>query len=58
MKAEDNLEPITVTVETALRITGLGRTKFYQLINKDVVKTITVGKRRLVNYSSLKALVQ
>lgn len=52
------LKPITVTVETGLKITGLGRTKFYQLINQGVIKTITIGRRRLVTYASLEALVQ
>jgi excisionase family DNA binding protein len=50
--------PVTVTVPTALRLTGLGRTKFYELINEGRIKTVTVGRRRLVVYSSLEALAE
>lgn len=51
-----NLKPITVTVETALKVSGLGRTKFYELINEGTIKTITIGRRRLVVFASLEAL--
>jgi excisionase family DNA binding protein len=53
---QENLKPITVTVETALKISGLGRTKLYELINAGTIKTITIGRRRLVVYASLEAL--
>jgi excisionase family DNA binding protein len=49
--------PITVTVNEALRITGLGRTTLYKLIGQEKVKTILIGRRRLVIYDSLEALV-
>ena len=32
-------KPITVTVNAALDLTGLGRTKFYELIQSGVIKT-------------------
>ena len=50
------LKPITVTIETALTISGLGRTKFYELINDGRIKTIRIGRRRLVIFSSLEEL--
>ncbi|MEQ1706213.1 MAG: helix-turn-helix domain-containing protein [Rickettsiales bacterium] len=50
------LKPITVTVDNALRLSGLGRTKFYELINQGKIKTTTIGRRRLVAYSSLEEL--
>lgn len=53
---KNTILPITVTIENALRISGLGRTKLYQLINDGTVKTVTVGRRRLVVYSSLEDL--
>jgi excisionase family DNA binding protein len=52
----ENLKPITITVETALRVSGLGRTKLYQLIKEGKLRTVTVGRRRLVVYSSLEEL--
>ena len=53
---QTQLKPVTVTVENALMLCGLGRTKFYQLCNEGRIKTITVGRRRLVVYSSLEEL--
>lgn len=52
-----NFEPISVTVADACRVTGLGKTKLYQLINDSVVTSAIVGGRRLVQFASLKALV-
>lgn len=56
--SEENLKPILVTINNALRICGLGRTKLYQLISQGVVKTTKIGKRRLVNYNSLELLAE
>lgn len=56
MHDHKELKPITVTVDTALRISGLGRTKLYQLIGSGEIKTVTVGRRRLVVYASLEDL--
>jgi excisionase family DNA binding protein len=53
---EGNIKPITVTVNTALRLTNLGRTTVYKLIGQGKIKTITIGRRRLVVYSSLEEL--
>lgn len=53
---QTQLKPVTVTVETALKLSGLGRTKFYQLANEGRIKTITIGRRRLVVFASLEAL--
>jgi len=56
MEHHTTLKPVTVTVETALKLSGIGRTKLYQLIGEGVIKTITVGRRRLVVFSSLEEL--
>ncbi len=50
-------KPLTVTVEDACRITGLGRTRLYELIASGALKSTTIGRRRLVMYSSLEALI-
>ncbi len=50
-------EPLTVTIPTARSITGLGTTTIYQLIKDNRLQTVKVGRRTLVTYSSLKALV-
>ena len=50
------IKPITVTVTTALAVTGLGRTKFYELVKAGRVRTVAIGRRTLVVYASLEEL--
>ena len=50
-------EPLTVTVQTALKITGLGNTTLYALIKDGKLVTSKVRGRTLIDYQSLKALV-
>ena len=49
--------PLAVTVPTACRISGLGRTLIYQLINAGELVALKVGRRRLVTYASIEALI-
>ena len=42
-----------VTVKAARSLTGLGNTKIYELIGEERLKSITVGRRRLIVYSSI-----
>ena len=48
---------LTCTIAEACEVTGLGRTKIYELIGDGRVSTTTVGRRRLVIVQSLLALV-
>ena len=48
---------LTCTVAEACEVTGLGRTKIYELIGNGRVTTTTVGRRRLIIVQSLLALV-
>jgi hypothetical protein len=50
-------EPITIPVKEALRISGLGLTKIYELINDGRLETVKIDNRRLVIYESLKSLL-
>lgn len=45
--------PIWVTVIEARRISGLGVTKIYEMLKSGELRTTTVGRRRLIAYSSL-----
>lgn len=49
---------ISCTIEQACEATGLGRTKLYMLMDAGVLKSVTVGRRRLVLMESLIALLQ
>jgi excisionase family DNA binding protein len=48
---------LTCTVAGACEVTGLGRTKIYELIGNGRITTTTIGRRRLVIVQSLLALV-
>jgi excisionase family DNA binding protein len=48
---------LTCTIAEACEVTGLGRTKLYQLISDGHVVTTTIGRRRLVLVQSLLAVV-
>jgi excisionase family DNA binding protein len=51
------LPPLTVTVPTALSISGLGRSKLYELLAKGDIQSVRIGRRRLINFESLKAFL-
>lgn len=54
----DTRNIISCDIPEACRITGLGRTTLYNLINTGRVKAVTVGRRRLVLVDSLRALIE
>ena len=45
-------------VKDACAAAGIGRTKLYELINNGTLRTVLVGRKRLVNADSLRALVE
>jgi len=48
---------LTCTIDDACEVTGLGRTKLYELIGDGRIVTTTIGRRRLVLVRSLVALL-
>ena len=48
--------PILVTVPEACRLSGLGRTKIFELIAQQKLKSVAIGRRRLVVFASIEAL--
>jgi excisionase family DNA binding protein len=53
---EQKIEPLTVRISTAVRITGLSRSRIYELIQSGDLDTVKVGRATLVQFASLKAL--
>jgi excisionase family DNA binding protein len=51
------LDPIAVTVPIALKLSGLGRTKLYELITSKQIRSVRVGARRLIDFASLKSFL-
>jgi excisionase family DNA binding protein len=51
------MTPITLSITDAANALGIGRSSTYVLINIGNLKTIKIGRRRLVTVDSLRALV-
>lgn len=51
------LKPLAVPVKVACQLVGVGNTTMYELIKQGRVETTTIGKRRLIFYRSLEALL-
>ena len=53
----DRPEPIVHSVNDAIRLSSLKRTCLYELIRTGKLKSKKVGKRRLIDAESLRALL-
>ena len=49
--------PLAYSIKEAVRISSIGRTSLYALINDGRLKTTKVGGRTLINAQSLRELV-
>ncbi|MGF6230516.1 putative DNA-binding transcriptional regulator AlpA [Inquilinus ginsengisoli] len=56
--SSDIQQPISVTVETAIAISGLSRGTIYKLINERSLQSRLKAGRRLVLFSSLKSYLE
>ena len=52
------MEPVTVCIADAIKAIGCGRAKLYQLIASGELRTVRLGKRRLVRTDSIRELVE
>jgi excisionase family DNA binding protein len=48
MKSDILVEPEVLSIEQTCAVTGLGKTKIYELIGSRALKTRRLGRRRLV----------
>jgi hypothetical protein len=51
------IEPISVRIPDAVRITGLSRSRIYQLIASGDIEAAKVGRSTVVLVASLRALI-
>lgn len=51
------LEPITVRVREACRLTGIGRSKLYMLIEEGHIEVVKVGSMTLITMRSLRSFL-
>lgn len=54
---EARLEPISVRIREACRLTGIGRSKFYELVASGDIEVIKVGAMTLVPFDGLRAFI-
>lgn len=52
------IEPLTVRIPVAVQLTGIGRSKLYELIKSGDVETVKIGTATLVKMASLRRLVE
>jgi excisionase family DNA binding protein len=50
-------ERLNVSVKEATQIIGIGRSRLYQIINAGELRTIRIGKRRLVPVDAIRDFV-
>jgi len=51
-------DPISVRIATAVRLTGIGRTKIFALIKSGKIEAVKVGRSTLISYRSLRQLLE
>lgn len=52
------MEPITVRILEAVRLTGIGRSKLYELIAAGDIETVKIGSCTLIPMASLHRLIE
>ncbi|MBF9150386.1 helix-turn-helix domain-containing protein [Novosphingobium jiangmenense] len=50
-------EPLAVRIPDAVRMTGIGRSKLYQLIASGELETVKIGRCTLITLDALKGLL-
>jgi excisionase family DNA binding protein len=53
----EGLAPLTVRVKEACRLTGIGRSKMYELMAAGEIETLKVGSITLILTASLEAFI-
>lgn len=51
------IEPLTVRISTAVQLTGISRSRLYELIQSGDLETVKIGRSTLIPFRSLKALI-
>ena len=52
------IEPLSVDIPSACHLTGLGRSKLYDLLGKGDIASVKIGKRRLILVAELRTWLQ
>lgn len=57
MSEADRFKPLTVRIRDACRMTGIGRSKLYELIDSGDIEVIKIGRMTLISVSELEAFI-
>jgi excisionase family DNA binding protein len=52
-----NVEPLSVDISGACRMTGLGRSKIYELLGSGELRSLKVGRRRIITVGAIRELL-
>ncbi|MFC3428811.1 helix-turn-helix domain-containing protein [Sphingobium fuliginis] len=52
------IAPISVRIGTAVRMTGIGRSKLYELIRQGAIDVVKIGSATLIPVASLHRLLE
>ena len=52
------MEPITVTIDDACDIIGIGRSKLYEMVRTGELRAVKVGGRSLIVVASIRAAIE
>jgi hypothetical protein len=52
------IEPLTVRIPVAVQITGIGRSKLYELISAGDLDVVKIGASTLITMASLRRLIE
>lgn len=55
--SNSQVEPLTVRIPAAIRMTGIGRSKLYELIQSGDIEIVKIGSATLIPVESLRQLI-
>lgn len=55
--SNNHSEPLTVRIPAAIRMTGIGRSKLYELIQSGDIEIVKIGSATLIPVESLRQLI-
>lgn len=53
-----SMEPLSYTVQSACLVSGVGRTRMYELIASGTIRAMKAGRRTLICAESLRSFVE
>jgi excisionase family DNA binding protein len=55
---EERLDPLTVRIRRAVELTGISRSKLYELIKAGEIETVKIGATTLIPFASLRDFME